>query len=292
MIVLASSERRAHRRSQRTVAELDPLARKQLRGLLTNACLVVQPTSSIVELVTARLSPGSVVVGVASTEELGIDQTIAVSEILATRGFDVRPHIARSQLKSPRHLAEMLTRLRTRGVRGVLVVPGSNPGPSAPPLPDVVADVASHAPGLRVGVGSRLIRGAAGNEPAQLVIAAARHANFVSTRSSVRPGEMLAWAAEMRVRGLEVPIELGLPGAVPMQALRRNDPTLAAHIEERRRAQWHNPTSLVASLAQDRSLDRLGVCGVRIDTLNYLNENAAWRQQLFDLANPNRVETR
>lgn len=292
-MVLASSERRAHRRSQRTVADLDPAARKQLRQLLTNACLVVLPTSSVVELVTARLAPGSVTVGVASTDGLGMDQTIAVTEVLATRGYEVRPHLARSHVKSSRHLTEVLTRLSQRGVGSLLAVPGRNrSGRYAPPLAEFVGDIASHGGIPRVGVAAALVRGPAGNNRAPAVLAAARQADFVSTRSSVHPGEMLAWVAEMRVRGLEAPVELGLPGMVHMQALRREDPGVARLLDGRRRIQWHNPTALMASLAQDRSLERLDISGVRIDTLNYLDENAGWRQRLFDLANPNRADIR
>lgn len=287
MKVLAGGERRAHRRSLRTLLELPASDRTRLRELLTRACLVVMPTSSAVGLVTARLAPGSVTVGVAATEALGLDQTIAVAEILATRGFDVRPHLAANQMRETRRPSGVLDRLAARRISEVLLVPDrSVPDQS---IGDLVREVTGHAGMERVGVEAVPIGGPHHRPEAEAAVELARAADFVSTRPLTNSRELLAWVAEMRVRGLETPVELGFPGVVRMDALRRSDPKTAAQVDEDGRRQWYNPTDLIVSLARDAALDRLHIGGIRIETLNFLDETAAWRQQLFDLAAPRRT---
>jgi hypothetical protein len=46
---------------------------------------------------------------------------------------------------------------------------------------------------------------------------------------------------------------------------------------------------IVSSVAQEQALDRLGITGLRIETLNFVDETAGWRQRLFDLAAPVRT---
>jgi methylenetetrahydrofolate reductase (NADPH) len=282
-MVLLGSDRRAARRSVRRVVELDAGGRQRLRALLTNSCLVVEPTTSVVELVGSRLAPGSVTVGVASNASLGIDQTVAVTEILAARGYDVRPHLSAALIEGPRHLARITRRLLR--CRSVLLVPGSDDSAPDGEVPDLAAAIAGTAGAPRVGM---LVPAVAGDRHAERVLAAAASADWISTGVSLDTRPVIGWVAQMRVRGLETPIELGVPGVVRFDALARRYPEAVTETGGRRRPQWHEPTALVSSIAEEQALERLAITGLRIDTLNFVDETAGWRQRLFDLAAPGR----
>ena len=278
-MVLLGSNRRAARRSLRAVEELGADGRLRLRSLLTNSCLVVWPTSSVVDDVTSRLAPGSVTLGVASTASLGIDQTLGVTEVLTARGYDVRPHLAASLVENGAHLTRTLRRLRS--VSSVLLVAGNRQAGTGLSVLELAAAIADNHASVRIGIGATA---QSGDGPAEAVLAASAAADWISTRTAADPRRMLAWAAEMRVRGMEPPIELGIPGLVRLDTLRRDHPHLSSPGGSR--GQWFDPTSVATTIAKESALDRLAITGLRIDTLNLVDETAGWRQRLFDLAAP------
>ncbi|NNC92132.1 MAG: hypothetical protein HKN80_06535 [Acidimicrobiia bacterium] len=281
-------DRRTQRRNRRSIKDLDDSGRSRLRRLLESSWLVVLPTSEIIPLVESRNPPGSVSLAVACTDGLGVDQTIAVSEVLAARGYRVTPHLAARQFRSERHLNETLQRLAQRSINRILVVRGRTPtaGPfrtagalleAVKQHPDTPAEVgvAGYPEGIPAVDRERL---------AERLLRLSSWATYVSTEVTVSPERLLRWVAEMRVRGLEVPIEAGIPGVV------RSVESMGKSSSVRRRdGGWYNPTRLVAHLAAQPALDRLDVGGLRIETENHIERTASWRQHAYDLAHQPRT---
>ena len=85
----------------------------------------------------------------------------------------------------------------------------------------------------------------------------------------------------MRVRGLDVPIEVGVPGLADLTVLRRDLPAVAGSLGV---SGVFDPTGSVLELAADHALDRLEVTGLRLDTCNEVQATEDWRQQIYDLA--------
>ena len=108
-------------------------------------------------------------------------------------------------------------------------------------------------------------------------------ASFVSTRLSLNPVRLLGWLAEMRVRGLDIPVEAGVPGAVGLDDLGTEDPSLLRQDRGRETGQY-DPTRLVVDLARQPVVERLGLTGLRVETFNHIHATAAWRQELYDLS--------
>ncbi len=294
-MMVIGSERRAQRRNRRSIDDLDSEGRARLRRLLAGARLVVLPTSEAIPRVESRLAPGAVPLAVAATAELGIDQTIAVAEVLAARGYDVTPHLAARQIRTERHLDEILLRLAQRGISRVFVVQGRQDETGAFPTSlELLQAMTDHRhPPPEVGVAG-YPEGHHRVESEQLtdsLLARASHCTFVSTQVCLNPSRLLRWLSEMRVRGLEVPVEIGLPGVVQLDRLRRRAPGNVAGIPapRRRGTEWYDPTGLVAELAVQPVVDRLGVGGLRLETLNEIEPTAAWRQQVYDLAQQTRT---
>ncbi len=286
------SERRARRRARRSVDELDAGGRERLQQFISGARFVVLPTSEAITLVESRLAPGTVALAVSCTAGLGVDQTVAVSEVLAAKGYDVTPHLAARQIRTPRHLDEILRRLRKRSLGRVLVVEGRQGRPGAFPdsarlleamldHPDAPSEIgiAGHPDGHpdhdRLALTERLLKRAV-------------FASFVSTRLTLNPVRLLGWVAEMRVRGLDIPVEVGVPGAVGLDEILAHDPFLVGTGDGRRESRRYDPTSLVIDLARQPVADRLEITGLRVETLNRIHATAAWRQQLYDLSQQTR----
>ncbi|MDH3539573.1 MAG: methylenetetrahydrofolate reductase [Acidimicrobiia bacterium] len=283
--MVVGSDRRARRRNRRSIEDLDRDGRVRLRRLLEGSRLVILPTSEIIPLVESRSPPGSAALAVACTDGLGVDQTIAVSEVLASRGYEVTPHLAARQFRSQRHLDETLQRLARRSINRILVVRGRaqprGPFDTAGGLLEAIGRHAK-APG-EVGIAGypEGLPDVDRHRLAERLLALSSHATFVSTEITASPEGLLRWAAEMRVRGLESPIEVGIPGVV-------RNPGLTGQARTRR-GEWHDPTGFVVQLAAQPALDHLGVSGLRIETANEIEPCAAWRQRTYDLAHQART---
>jgi hypothetical protein len=286
--MVVGNDRGAQRRNRRSIEELDGDGRIRLRRLLEGSRLVVLPTSEVIPLVESSNPPGSAAFSVACTDGLGLDQTIAVSEVLASRGYDVTPHLAARQLRSKRHLDETLQRLARRAITRILVVQGrertSGPFETTGVL---LAAIEGHAAApAEVGIAGypEGIPGVDRERLADRLLARSSTATYVSTAITLGPERLLRWVAEMRVRGLDLPIEVGIPGVIPAAEL--NDEALSPH---RRRGEWHDPTRFVSQLAAQPALDRLALCGLRIETANEIERSAAWRQRTYGLAHQART---
>lgn len=289
--MVIGSNRRAQRRNRRLIDELDPDGRARLRRLLNSSRLMLIPTSEVIPLVESRFAPGSVSLAVACTESLGLDQTIAVSEVLAARGYDVTPHLAARQIRTDRHLDEILRRLARRAIDRVFVIRGraGHPGPfqaalallkaiNAHPAAPAEVGITGHPEGLGDVDGDRL---------AGRLLERAAHATFVSTDVSLSPEGVLRWVAEMRVRGLELPIEVGIPGVVRPSEIGRQgaDPSSS----RQRIAGWYDPTPFITRLAGLSVVDRLEIGGLRVETSNQIETTAAWRQEIYTLVHQARA---
>lgn len=282
-MLVSGTDRRSLRRIRRSVSELDQEGRLRLRQLLNGSRFVVLPTSEAIPLVEARLAPGTIPISVSHAHELGIDQTIAVGEVLATKGHDVTVHLASRQIRSARHLDEILLRLARRSISRILVVRGRGDGAGLFESAGSVLGVLSrheHAP-ADIGTAAEIDTTRDRDIVASRLLERATNATHVSVQPVRDVGRLLGWVAEMRIRGLALPIEIGLPGVVGIDELAREYPGFAAG---RRRPEWYDPTGLVTELARDQTLDQLDVSGMRVETLNHLDATAAWRQHIYDLA--------
>jgi len=284
-MLVSVGDRRSQRRIRRSVSELGPEGRIRLRRLLSSTRFVVLPTSEAIPRIAARFAPGSIPIAVACAHELGIDQTIAVAEVLATKGHDVGVHLAARQVRTARHLDEVLVRLARRGIGRVLVVRGR--GAKAGLFDSAVALLAAlreyHNRPEDVGTVAEVRSGRTRDAESRRLLDRAALASYVAVRATPNVPQLLSWTAEMRVRGLLVPIEVGVPGVVRFEELAKSLPGFGAGVD-RRRSVWFDPTDMTAAIARDQNLEYLDVRSLRMETFNHLDATAAWRQQVYDLA--------
>ncbi len=271
---------------------------KRLRGPLTraleNASYEVLPFKGAEESVVAHV-PLDVPLTVTSTEVKGLSPTLELTERLAGHGYRVAPHLAARLIRDRAHLADVVARLRAAGVDGVFVVAGDAAEPAGT-FPDSLAlleelEAAGH-PFPHVGIGG--YPEGHGSIGAELIERAlerkAPHATHVITQLCFHPDTTAGWARQVRSRGVDLPIRIGLPGAVTRHRLVRISAGLGLGPSARFLSKQHSMFwrfFLPGGYRPDRLIERLApslvspdddIEGFHFFTCNELERTEAWRQ--------------
>ncbi len=277
---------RINRQIRRSVLGLSGDGRERLRALLAQSSLELPPTSDVIADVSSRLVPGSVRLAVASTVESGIEATIATSCELAAKGFDVTPHLAARSVRDESHLSWIISQLKSAWISSVLVVGGEGDRiGSFDAASDLIPQL--RQAGMRIGIagypeGHPLLEP---DKLAGLLLSNAAHADFIATQPCLEADRVLRWAAELRLRRCDLPIEVGVVGVVGRYQLwEAADDVRLGHYRQalfRGSSVYHASEFLTGLVAPDR-FDQLDILAVRITTLGDVDSTESWRQQLYD----------
>jgi methylenetetrahydrofolate reductase (NADPH) len=185
--------------------------------LLEHVRYEVLPTATIEEKVHASV-PLEVGVTVTASPSKGLAETLALSERFAAAGYAVVPHLAARMVRDRGELTEIVTRLREAGITRVFV-----PGGDSPPTGDypdalsLLEDLtALGRPFEHVGV-----TGYPESHPTihddltvQSMWDKRKHATHVVSNLTFDPGAIKDWLHRLRLRGITMPLLLGVPGPV------------------------------------------------------------------------------
>ncbi|HYG92337.1 MAG TPA: methylenetetrahydrofolate reductase [Nocardioides sp.] len=191
--------------------------RSTVRRLLTHARYEVLPTATIEEKVAGAV-PTDVPITVTASPSMGLERTLEVTEGLAGRGYDVVPHLAARMVSGRAELLELVERLAAAGVTNVFV-PGGD-AQAVGDYPDALAMLedltAIGSPFKDVGV-----PGYPESHPTihddltiQSMWDKRKHATYIVSNLTFDPGVIKNWVHRMRLRGIDLPLLLGLPGPV------------------------------------------------------------------------------
>ena len=115
----------------------------------------------------------------------------------------------------------------------------------------------------------------------------AEFATYIVSQICFDPGVTAAWVSAVWERGTRLPIQLGLPGAVPRSKLLRISERIGVgpslELLERDAGGDFDPGPLVSGLDASLGGPRPNVGGFHIFTFNELEETERWRQQALDL---------
>ncbi len=166
-----------------------------------------------------------------------MDARIAAAVQIRALGFEPMPHLSARRIGSHAELAEMVERCTAEaGVKRVFIVAGDPPVPAGP-FADTLSVVRT---GLleRHGITAVGIAGHPDGHPAMAAdglwrvladkreeIAARGMASLIVTQFGFDAAPFLAWLAELRARGIDVPVRIGVPGPAGIKTLLR----FAAH---------------------------------------------------------------
>ncbi|MGY1823008.1 methylenetetrahydrofolate reductase [Geodermatophilus sp. SYSU D00079] len=254
----------------------------------------VLPLRGAEEAVVAHV-PRTVPLTVTVTEAKGLTPTLELAERLSGHGFDTTPHLAARLVRDAAHLADVVARLRAAGVDGVFVVGGDAAEPAGT-FPDALSLLeqleTAGRPFRHVGIGG--YPEGHGHIGAELIEQAlerkAPHATSVITQLCFHPSTTTAWARRVRARGVDLPIRVGLPGAVTRQKLVRISAGLGLGQSARFLSRQHSlfwrfflphgyrPDRLVERLAPTLGQPGHGLQGLHLFTFNEVARTEAWRQ--------------
>jgi methylenetetrahydrofolate reductase (NADPH) len=267
----------------------------QIETALRTASYEVLPLRNAEETVVEHV-PRTVPLTVTTTEAKGLAPTIELAARLSGHGFTATPHLAARLVRDRAHLAEIVARLRAAGLTSVFVVAGDAAEPVGT-FPDALSlleelDAGGH-PFEHVGIGG--YPEGHGHIGAELIERAlerkAPHSTHVVTQLCFHPSATTAWARQVKQRGVDLPIRIGLPGAVTRQKLVRISAGLGLGRSARFLLKQHSmfwrfflphgyrPDRLVERLAPALGQPEHNLQGFHLFTFNEVARTEAWRQE-------------
>ena len=283
------------RRIRGGLRQMGPSTRANLRQVMEEASYEILPFAGVADRVLAHV-PRTVRLTVTTTQAKGLDRTVDVAVALACEGYRSAPHLAARLVRNEQHLRDLVGRLDDAGVDGVFVIGGDAPEPAGEYRDALSLLVALEEVGhrfTRVGIGG--YPEGHGHIPDatmdQALVDKARHATLVITQMCFSPQRMLTWAESVQLRGVNVPIRVGIPGVVSRQRLIRVSAGLglgqsARFLQKQQGMLWrfllpngYSPDPLVTGLADGFGASATGLRGLHVFTFNELDRTEAWRQE-------------
>ncbi len=297
--------------SESTISPVDPVpdeaGASRLRAALVEALrrprYEVLPLAGTLEQVEQHV-PRDIPVTVTASPRLGLEPTLALTEVLCQRGFDVVPHLAARLVVDEAHLSETLHRLDAAGVSDAFVISGDGQQPLGG-FPDSVVllramrrlrDLGLAPVPARLGVagypeGHPLVAGA---DLDAALDAKQPLASYAVTQMCFDADTISAWLTKVRSLGIQLPLHVGVAGAVDQRKLLRivrriGVGSSARFLRKHRyglvrllRPGGYRPDRLLRGLAGDLAEPARGVAGLHVYTLGDVAATERWRRRALD----------
>ena len=257
----------------------------------------VLPLPGIEDAVLTHLGR-DVRITVTASPRLGLDATLQVSERLARAGYAVVPHVSARLVRDAAHLRDIVSRVRSAGVRE-LFVPAGDPQQPAGEFAGAAALLAAMGE-LRHDFDDIGITGypeshhtISDDMTIQAMFEKAPMATYIVSQICFDAQVIATWIERVRARGTHLPIWIGVPGSVDHAKLVRISMKIglgdSARFLRRHRG-WTSrlitrrfkPDALIRDLAPSVSNPAANVGGFHFYTFNELGRTERWRRQLLE----------
>ena len=242
--------------------------------------------------------PAGCSVSVTCSPTKGIEPTLELSAELNGAGHHAVPHIAARLVEGREHVEKIAARLNEHDITEIFVV-GGDPDPLGPYTDglSLIRDLLPLCQTVRtVGVPAypdhhTVIPDAALDEALlakQTLIRDLGLDGFASTQMCFNAKTIERWLRSQRERGMDMPIHLGVPGAVDrtklislgtrlgigssLRYLRKNSGAILRMFAPAR----YDPDKLISPLS--RHADELGISALHVFTFNSIESTAAWQR--------------
>jgi methylenetetrahydrofolate reductase (NADPH) len=282
----------------RAINAREPAARASLTKVFQTLGYEVIPFKKTEQAVLDCI-PKDVALTVTASPAKGQDATVDLAVRLAGHGYTVAPHLSAQQVRDRAHLADVVARCREAGLTDVFVVGGD---PTDTPTEFKHAHdllVALHE--LPHGFTDIGIGGHPEGHPSvpedvlfQALKDKADLATHIKTQIVFDPKVILNWARELKRRGIDLPVHVGVPGAVHRQKLLRVSGGLgigesAKFLKKQQSLLWrffvpggYSPDRIIKGLAPHIGAPDNALEGFHIFTFNDLGPTEAWRRRTLD----------
>jgi methylenetetrahydrofolate reductase (NADPH) len=256
-------------------------------GWIGNAIFELIPMKNTLE--RARSLPAGATVSVTASPDKGMSATIDLALELARWGLNVIPHISARATKTKLELAGIVDELHRANITHVFVVGGdaTEPGEFFDAMELLTALDSLGHPFQRIGV-TGYPEGHPSITDAQLLAALVdktQYASYLATQMCFDAAAIESWVHTVRAAGVELPIWLGVPGAVDAGRLL----TIGARIGVGESLRYLRKNRAITKVirggtsATDGLLDTLdpmsadlGLSGLHVFTFNAVADTVAW----------------
>jgi methylenetetrahydrofolate reductase (NADPH) len=267
-------------------------------GVHRNIALLARPRLEIVPLRSGTeewpFLPRDGVVTITCSPHRGVDATLDLAEHLIGRGLTIAPHLAAKTVRSRGHLVEILDRVRRAAVEDVFVIGGDGREPAGPyasagSLLEAMAEVGHGIPNVGVGAYPDTHPFISNERLMEVLREKQPFATYMVTQMCFDAGRISRWLADVRGRGIELPVHIGVPGVLKRRklleiSLRVGVGDSARYISKHagivarlmRRGDYR-PEALVVSLAGVVENPDNRVAGWHLNTFNQIRATERWR---------------
>jgi methylenetetrahydrofolate reductase (NADPH) len=263
-----------------------------LAELLRRPRFEVIPLDGIEEQVLAHLGT-DVKVTVTASPRKGLDATLELSERLARAGYPVVPHLSARLVRDRPQLEEIVARLHEAGVRELFVPAGDAPEPGefhgAAELLRAMGPLRAQFDEIGITGYPETHHLISDEETIQAMFAKAPMATCIISQICFDAGTIDAWIAEVRRRGVALPVWIGMPGTVDYAKLVRISMKIGLGESARflrHHSNWmarlvtrqFKPDPLLRGLAPTLANPATNVAGFHLYTFNEVERTERWRR--------------
>ena len=281
----------------RLLTSRDSAVRAGLRRTVDQLGYEVIPFKRTTEAVLTHV-PTSVPLTVTVSPAKGQDVTVDLAVTLAGHGYSVAPHLSARLIRGQAQLADTIARCRAAGITGAFVVGGD---PTDEPTEfrhahDLLVALHELDHGFTdIGIGGHPEGHPDVSEELlfQALADKAPLATYIMTQIVFDPRAIVSWARKLKGHGIDLPVHVGLPGAVHRQKLLRVSSGLglgesAKFLSRQQSLLWrffvpggYRPDKIINGLAPELSRPQTPFAGFHVFTFNDLGPTEAWRQRLL-----------
>jgi methylenetetrahydrofolate reductase (NADPH) len=235
---------------------------------------------------------------VTASPQKGMEVTLQLAEQLAAQGYHVAPHFSARLIEDGARVEEILQRLHEAGIRDAFVVAGDAKEPigeftGAPELLESMSKIGHELE--EIGItgypeGHPFLR----DESLRQALYEKRpYATYIVSQICFDPETTSGWIRGVRERGVELPIYIGIPGAVSKRKLMQISSSIGVGGSAdflKKHGNWfvqlllpggYSPDDLVKELGPYLGDPDCGVDGFHIYTFNEVKNTEAWRQEML-----------
>lgn len=205
------------------VASSEPKSQSETESsLLTAPRYELMPFDSMGEQLGEL--PEGATVAITASPTLEIGATVEWTEEAASRGYEVVPHVAARYVRDEEHLEDILRRLTEAGVSDIFVPGGDREEPlgefeSAYQLLAAIADLGYEFDEVGITGYPEGHEFLSDDVLAEAMEKKAPYATYITTQLCYDPDAIVGWIEEIRARGIDLPVEVGVPGVMKYQKL-------------------------------------------------------------------------
>ena len=273
-----------------------PTADEGTRALLEEPRFELMPFDSFGEQMEHL--PDGAEITITASPTLGLEATIEWSEKAAREGYEIVPHVAARYVEDRDHLDEIATRLEAVGISDIFVPGGDREEPigefeSALDLLVALDDRGHEFDEVGITGYPEGHEFLSTETLAESMVEKAPHATYLTTQLCYDPETILAWIEEVRDRGVDLPVEVGIPGVMKYQRLlqisqkvgvgdsvrflRKTTGVLGFVRQLVGSRGKYTPNDLVEGLGPHADDPEYDIRGIHIYTFNQVPDTESWR---------------